>query len=166
VVGEISILLNYPDGTSELTPEETEFILGEKQTLSTFFGIDIEGLSFIELLSINTGIYLNQFRALNEGLEVLRKVRIPENRISDIIILEHNHYSRIINLGMGFLAVKCVDPDPVYHIRNDRAFSHRRLEYFVVDPYDNSMSLNNIRQVIPLESYLEINYTKKTNEKS
>jgi hypothetical protein len=148
------LLLNYPDGTLELSPEETEFILGEKQMMSTFFGIDIERLSFIELLSINTGIYLNHYRDLQINESVLIKTYIESTLAQGYKSLKHKHYARIINIGMGFLATKCYDVESLYIFENKGTRTLIIKDNFIVDPYDNLLSINESQPSASLITYL------------
>jgi hypothetical protein len=137
------MLLNYPAENLELTPEEEKFILEKMPKISDFFGFNVWGLDFVELLSISAGVFLNKFRDLNESETRLHKVSNPETTIFDIKILKHNHYNRMLNLGKGFLAIKSFDPDPVYHSINNMIIPHKKNGYFIIDPYDNVLSPNN-----------------------
>jgi hypothetical protein len=155
------LLLNYPAENLEMTAEEMRFILDRQQDISTFFGFDVRKLSFIELLSLGNGMFLNKFRELNEGESILHVVDIEPSTMYDIKLPKHKHYNRVKNIGEGFLAVKCFDPEPVVDIRLNKTYPIKIRNNFIVDPYDNLLRLNDIEESQSFQTHMEIDLAKK-----
>jgi hypothetical protein len=135
----------YPHKFSSLETEDTVIVESNIDTIEGFFKFEIKSLRALEQLDVEKGTFFNQFRESEKGRVSIHKINIPEVKVGDITILKHTHTSVILNLGEDFLAIKAIDPDPVFHNITNQHLCHKRVNYYLLDSADLVLSPNSIQ---------------------